>query len=262
MRITESRLRRIIRETLAEMETDWWRKFTPLDVKDVLSALTEAPPSAWDGPTWNPEGVEVLFKKLPEMNEPFKLLKAIKGWIQGIEFRTPGMKRALNLIDGVAVRVGVEIPPAISSLKMEVEELIDRAWAWDDEDGEEVDAPSRRVVTGEDVARVLQALTRVPGWDTDGVTKLFGLTRLHEFDAQVADDPDAGDSGVWVLSGIKGWIEDPIVGDEPRPVRLRRFKPALDAIEEIAKRKGITITGSDPASAVGVYDLLDSAYTA
>jgi carbonic anhydrase/acetyltransferase-like protein (isoleucine patch superfamily) len=80
--------------------------------------------------------VEVLFKELPKMKEPFGLLKAIKGWIQGIEFRTPGMKRALELIDGVAARVGVEIPPAISSLEMKVEELIDRAWAWDDEDGE------------------------------------------------------------------------------------------------------------------------------
>ena len=37
---------------------------------------------------------------------------------------------------------------------------------------------------------------------------IMGLTRLNMFDAAVRDDGSkAGDSGVWVLAGIKGWIE-------------------------------------------------------
>ena len=151
MRITESRLRKIIRETLAEMETDWWRAITLDDVNAVLSALAEAPPSDWEGPTLNPEGLTALAKEA----EPYGLLKAIKGWIQGIseEKRTPGIKEALVLIDGIADRVGFNIDGAPRAAGTRVEAFLNDAW--DDEDEEEVG----RVVTRDDVPRVLDVLT-------------------------------------------------------------------------------------------------------
>lgn len=250
----------IIRK-MSQMETDWWRAITRDDVNAVLSALAKAPPSDWEGPTWNSKGLTALAKEA----EPYGLLKAIKGWIQGVseEKRTPGMKEALVLINGIADRVGFSIDGAPAAAGPRVEAFLNDAWY--DEDEEEVG----RVVTRDDVALVLDILTHAgrqlkSGWNIDGVEKLYnGLTRLHMLDLGVGDDDSvAGDSGVWVLAGIKGWIEHPTWGDETLSVRRARFKPALDAIERIAERKKITITGSDFDEAVGVYGLLDDAYTA
>ena len=90
---------------------------------------------------------------------------------------------------------------------------------------------------------------------------IMGLTRLNMFDLGVGDDDSVpGDSGVWVLAGIKGWIET--WGDETLSDRLARFAPVLREIDRIAQREKITITGSDFDEAVGVYGLLDDAYTA
>ena len=106
MRITESRLRRIIRETLAQMDGRG-EVITVEDVDGVLSALIT-------GPLWDAEKVEELEKELLGLavGSGGWVLSGIKGWIKREEEMgntTPGFKLAGDLIDRIARRKGISI---------------------------------------------------------------------------------------------------------------------------------------------------------
>ena len=106
MRITESRLRRIIRETLAQMEGRG-TGVTVEDVDGVLSALIT-------GPLWDLEAAAVVKEDLLGLavGSGGWVLSGIKGWIDREEKMgntTPGFELALDLIEGIAQREGISI---------------------------------------------------------------------------------------------------------------------------------------------------------
>ena len=105
---------------------------------------------------------------------------------------------------------------------------------------------SRQIVTVDDVNAVLSALITGPFWDPDGVEKL-------EKEALAPRNLRP----LWVLSGIKGWIE----GEEEMGNTSNGQASALELIEGIARRNGIEIVGSDVDEAGFIQGLINWAYT-
>ena len=125
MRITESRLRRIIRETLAQMGGRG-TGVTVEDVDGVLSALIT-------GPLWDPEAAAAVKEELLGLavGSGGWVLSGIKGWIDREEEMgntTPGFKLAGDLIEGIAQREGISIVDDDIDGTGQVHDLIDRAY--------------------------------------------------------------------------------------------------------------------------------------
>jgi len=129
MKITESRLRQIIRETLTEMGSP--RQIVTVDdVNAVLSALIT-------GPLWDDEKVQELAEKAFRLQRLRRglaqpVLSGIKGWIENEQNEmgntTPGFARALDLIDGIARRLQISIVGSDEDEAGVIQGLINRAY--------------------------------------------------------------------------------------------------------------------------------------